>query len=80
MAAAGAVVVGMGRAAQGVLAQAGITHLRLIHPAARGAIRARGTYYAHVAAVLGRTLPPARIEIPVGDATTLRSREANAWR
>jgi hypothetical protein len=53
LAAAGRLVVGMGRPAQAVLDRAGIPHLRLIHPAARGAIRAGAAYRAHVAAVLG---------------------------
>jgi hypothetical protein len=33
--------------------------VRLIHPAARGAIRARAAYRAHVAAVLGAHRAPA---------------------
>ena len=39
---------------QRALGRAGVAHRRLIHPAARGAIRARATYQAHVATVLGR--------------------------
>lgn len=51
---AGETIVGLGRAAQAALAQADVPHLRLIHPAARGTIRAHQAYQAHVAAVLGR--------------------------
>ena len=58
LAAAGGVVVGMGRAAQAALDRAGVPHLRLIHPAARGAIRAGAVHQAHVAAVLGDRLSP----------------------
>jgi len=46
-------IVGMGRLVQAALARAGVPHLRLVHPAARGAIRARAAYHAHVSAVLG---------------------------
>ena len=46
-------IVGMGRLVQRTLERAGVPHLRLVHPAARGAIRARAAYQAHVAAVLG---------------------------
>jgi len=52
MAHAGAKIVALGRAAHRALERAGIPHRQLTHPAARGAIRARATYYAHVAAVL----------------------------
>jgi hypothetical protein len=51
---AGIVIVGMGRLVQAALARMGVPHLRLVHPAARGAIRARAAYHAHVAGVLGR--------------------------
>jgi hypothetical protein len=47
-------IVGMGRLVQRALERASVPHLRLVHPAARGAIRARAAYQAHVAAVLGR--------------------------
>lgn len=50
---AGVTIVAMGRPVQAVLTRAGVAHLRLIHPAARGSIRARSAYQAHVAAVLG---------------------------
>jgi hypothetical protein len=50
----GAELVAMGRIVQRVLTRAGLPHRCLIHPAARGAIRARAAYQAHVAAVLGR--------------------------
>ena len=50
---AGAALVGMGRRVQVALRRAGLPHRPLVHPAARGAIRARAAYQAHVAAVLG---------------------------
>jgi hypothetical protein len=50
----GVEIVGLGRIVQRALERAGVAHRRLIHPAARGAIRARATYQAHVATVLGR--------------------------
>jgi hypothetical protein len=53
MAHAGFVIVGMGRLVQRALARGGVPHLPLIHPAARGAIRARASYHAHAATVLG---------------------------
>ena len=52
------VVVGMGRLVQRELTRAGIPHLALTHPAARGAIRARARYRAHVAGVLGLPYSP----------------------
>ncbi len=80
LAAAGAIVVGMGRATQSALARAGIPHLRLIHPAARGAIRARGAYHAHVTAVLGTGRPPAQPDASAGDGWLSPGLEARAWR
>lgn len=49
---AGLRIVGLGRRVQGLLEQRGIPHLKLTHPAARGAIRRRDVYHSHVAAVL----------------------------
>jgi hypothetical protein len=60
LAPAGWQVVGMGRRVQAVLARTGVVHLPLIHPAARGAIRARAAYRAHVAAVLCAQPTPRR--------------------
>ena len=57
---AGMPVVGMGRRVQAVLARAGVDHLPLVHPAARGAIRARAAYQAHVAALLKQRRPRQR--------------------
>jgi hypothetical protein len=54
LAAEGVEIVGLGRLVQRAPEQGGVAHRRLIHPAARGAIRARATYQAHVATVLGR--------------------------
>jgi hypothetical protein len=53
----GAELVAMGRIVQRVLTRAGLPYRCLIHPAARGAIRARAAYQAHVAAVLGPAVP-----------------------
>lgn len=52
--AAGAVVVGMGRKVQAELRRRGIAHLALVHPAARGRIRKRARYAAHVRRALVR--------------------------
>lgn len=49
---AGVVVVGMGRIVQAALTKAGIPHVALVHPAARGTIRRRENYHAHVAKTL----------------------------
>ena len=49
---AGAVIVGLGKVVQAALARAGVAHLPLVHPAARGTIRARHAYRDHVASVL----------------------------
>lgn len=48
----GLTIVGMGRLVQRVLEREGVPHLRLIHPAARGAIRGRRQYRQHVREVL----------------------------
>jgi hypothetical protein len=50
----GVEIVGLGRLVHHALERAGVDHRQLIHPAARGAIRARAAYQAHVASVLGR--------------------------
>lgn len=52
-AAAGSRVVGLGRRVQRALSKAGVPHIELYHPAARGAIRG-AEYRRHVAAVLGQ--------------------------
>lgn len=46
-------VVGLGRRVQSTLARLEIDHLPMVHPAARGAIRRRDRYMAHVGAVIG---------------------------
>lgn len=51
-AALGVPLVALGRRVEATLAQDGLPHQFLIHPAARGAIRRRDRYQAHVAAVL----------------------------
>ena len=50
-------IVALGQVAARVLTAAAIPHLCLIHPAARGAIRRRDRYQAHVAAVLSPRFP-----------------------
>lgn len=54
LAGTGARIVALGRRVQAALTRAGVAHVGLVHPAARGAIRARAAYQAHVAAALGR--------------------------
>ncbi len=48
----GACIVALGRRVQAALTRAGIAHLGLVHPAARGTIRARAVYRQHVAELL----------------------------
>lgn len=45
-------IVGMGQKVQAALDAAGISHAKLVHPAARGAIRKKHRYAAHVRSVL----------------------------
>ena len=54
LASGGATTVALGRAVQRRLARNHISFLPLTHPAARGRIRTRATYQAHVADVLRR--------------------------
>ena len=73
-AADGLLVVGMGCKVQTVLERAGIPHIPLVHPAARGVIRTRAVYHAHVAARLG---PHARSgSAPSGDLRPVEARPA----
>jgi hypothetical protein len=51
-AAAGACVVALGKLVERELVRRGIPHRPMVHPAARGAIRKRERYVAHVRAVL----------------------------
>lgn len=53
LASAGVLIVAMGCKVQVALVRAGVGHLPLVHPAARGVIRTRTAYQGHVAAVLG---------------------------
>jgi hypothetical protein len=46
------IVVGLGNKVQAALSAEGIEHIALVHPAARGTIRKRETYIAHVRARL----------------------------
>jgi len=52
--ASGVTIVAMGRKVQAALTRAGIPHRSLVHPAARGAIRRKRRYAAHVRHVLTR--------------------------
>lgn len=65
LAAAGAVVVGLGRRVQAALSRAGVDHVALTHPAARGAIRARASYQRHVREVLGVAAPATQAAPPL---------------
>lgn len=51
---AGVRIIAMGLRVAGILETLKIDHVRIVHPAARGAIRANALYAAHVADVLGR--------------------------
>jgi len=51
---AGWLIIGMGAKVQRELRRCGIPHYALVHPAARGAIRKKHRYAAHVRGVLGR--------------------------
>jgi hypothetical protein len=74
---AGLTIVALGRRVAQALDAAGISHLRLVHPAARGRIRSTDRYCAHVRATLSATLEvPARQERPLAE-TTERLREAD---
>lgn len=46
-------VVALGKRVAGELARRGVDHLALVHPAARGVIRLRLNYIAHVVGILG---------------------------
>ena len=60
---AGLTIVALGRRVAQALDTAGIPHLRLVHPAARGHIRQTTHYCAHVRATLSAALAvPARQE------------------
>ena len=45
-------IVGLGQKVQKALTAEGIKHIPLVHPAARGKIRLRANYIAHVVSVL----------------------------
>lgn len=51
----GYTVVGLGQLVSRALTQHGIAHRQMVHPAARGAIRKKERYTAHVAAILNRS-------------------------
>jgi hypothetical protein len=46
------IVIGMGQVVQRALTEAGVTHFPMVHPAARGRIRKKERYAAHVRGVL----------------------------
>lgn len=48
----GYTVIGMGQIVSAELKRRGITHLLIVHPAARGSIRRKDRYAAHVGSVL----------------------------
>jgi len=56
--AAGAQIVGLGSKVCQTLARAGVMHLMLVHPAARGTIRRQERYCQHVCQVLGQGHEP----------------------
>jgi len=56
LAATGATIVALGQRVHRVFDRAQLEHLHAVHPAARGRIRARARYQAHVAAVLSRSM------------------------
>jgi hypothetical protein len=47
------VIIALGKRVSGELAKRGIEHVAIVHPAARGKIRKRERYIAHVAEKLG---------------------------
>ncbi len=49
----GFTVVALGNKVSSAMSKAGIVHLRLVHPAARGKIRLKANYSKHVGEVLG---------------------------
>ena len=59
LAAVGVCIVALGRRVQVALTRTGVAHVALVHPAARGPIRARAVYRQHVAEILGRCCAPA---------------------
>jgi len=48
-------IIGLGQKVQKALTGAGISHIPVVHPAARGKIRLRTNYVAHVVTQLRRT-------------------------
>lgn len=48
-------IIALGRKVQRALAKEGIDFIALVHPAARGSIRLRETYVAHVVGQLGES-------------------------
>jgi len=47
-------IVAMGQKVQKAMAAAGIEHIPIVHPAARGRIRAKDRYAAHIAEALSK--------------------------
>ena len=75
LAAAGATIVALGQRVHRAFDRAQLEHPHAVHPAARGRIRARARYQAHVAAVLNRFAPAS-----LSEAGTNQSEEVfHAW-
>lgn len=70
LAAAGATLVALGQRVHHAFDRVQLEHLHAVHTAARGRIRARARYQAHVAAVLNRSAPPS-----LSEASTHQSEE-----
>lgn len=51
-------IIALGAKVSRELARRGVVHVALVHPAARGKIRKRATYHAHVADKLGAIVNP----------------------
>jgi hypothetical protein len=75
LAAAGATIVALGQRVHRTFDRAQLDHLHVVHPAARGRIRARARYQAHFAAVLASSAPA-----PPGEASIHQCEEGlHAW-
>lgn len=70
-------VVALGKKVQAALVEEGIPHIAMIHPAARGRIRKRERYIAHVKEVLlGDDSPAGRNQVVIEFAKKRRAEEA----
>lgn len=57
LAAVGATIVALGQRVHRAFGRVQLDHLHVVHPAARGRIRARARYQTHIADVLNRSAP-----------------------